>query len=121
MKWLAKSMKEKEGSMVRLLHSLRFRYVLLLLVSLILADGVITEYLIDSGLAWESNPFLRGPLANGSFMLVKTIGCLLVVLLMVNIYRQQPKWAVVASWIFVFVYTGIVYWNLSGVFLTLMI
>ena len=101
------------------LNSVRFRYVLMLLVSLILADGLITEFLINSGLAWESNPVMRGLLPTGYFMLTKTIGAVLATLLLASIYRQQPKMAVVSSWIFVLVYTGIVYWNLGSVLISI--
>jgi hypothetical protein len=100
------------------LNSVRFRYVLLLLASLILADGIITEYVIQSGTAWEGNPFMRGLLPTGYFMLVKIVGALLVILLLSSIYKQQPKMALVATWLFVLVYTGIVYWNLGGILVT---
>jgi hypothetical protein len=100
-----------------MLSSVRFRYALLLLVSLILADGIITEYVTYYGLAWESNPILRGLLPTGHFMLVKIVGSLMVVLLLGSIYRQQPKIATTATWLFVLVYTGIVYWNISGLLL----
>ena len=97
------------------LNSLPFGYVLLLLVSLILSDGVFTEFVINSGMGWESNPFMSGLLSTGHFMLVKITGSLLVALLLVNIYRHQPKMAAVASWLFVLFYTGVVYWNLGSV------
>jgi hypothetical protein len=99
------------------LYSVRYRYVLLLLSALVMADGVITEFIINSGRGWESNPFMSGLLPTGWFLPVKMAGSLLVVLIMASVYRQQPKMAVVASWIFVAVYTGIVYWNICGTLL----
>ena len=97
--------------------SVRFRFVLMLLIGLILADGIITEYVIYSGMAWESNPFLRGFLSTGHLMLVKILGSCLVALFLASIYRQQPKMATIATWLFVLLYTGIVYWNLGGLLL----
>lgn len=99
------------------LNSVGFRWVLLLLVSLVLADGVITEFVVNSGLAWESNPMMRGLLPTGNFMLVKIAGSALVALLLADMYRHHQKLALVASWIFVLVYTCIVYWNISSIFI----
>jgi hypothetical protein len=103
------------------LNSVGFRYVLLLLVALVLADGLITEFVINSGIAWESNPLMRGLLPTGHFMLIKVAGSVLVALILADMYRHHPKLAANTAWLFVLVYTGIVYWNLSGVLLAAII
>jgi hypothetical protein len=104
-----------------LLKSVRFRYVLLLLVGLVLADGLITQFLITSGIAREGNTFLRGLLATGDFMPIKIAGALLSALLLVRINRHQPKMAIVTSWCFIAIYTGIVYWNITVLGLSFML
>ena len=96
------------------LTSVPFRYALLLLVGLIIADGYITEYIIKQGLGREGNPFMLGLLPTGYFMPVKIAGSILVALLLWHIYRKQPGMARVATWLFILVYTGIVYWNVGG-------
>jgi hypothetical protein len=101
------------------LNSIRFKYLLMLLVSQHQADGLITEYLVGSGRAWEGNPFLRKPLENGNLMPLKIIGVLVSSLILASIYRTNSKMAVVAAWFFTIVYTGIVYWNIGGVLLSL--
>jgi len=92
--------------------SIRFRYVLLLLVGLVLADGIITEYLISSEIAWESNLLLRGFIACSNFMSIKIAGALLAAFFLIRINRHQPTMAKVTSWWSIAIYTAIVYWNI---------
>ena len=98
-------------------RSIRFEYLLYLLVGLILADGVVTEYVVGHGLAWESNPFLGGLLLNGLFMPAKILGCLLVIFILMGVHERQPKMAAAVSWCFIVMYTCIVYWNIGGAFI----
>jgi Domain of unknown function (DUF5658) len=99
-------------------NAIRFRYVLVLLVGLVLADGVITEFLVHSGLGKEGNPVLKGFLATGNLMTVKIVGVLLSVLLLASINQNYPRWAAIVSWSFILIYTFILYWNLGGLFLS---
>ncbi len=93
------------------LNTIPFRYILLLLVSLVVADGLITQFLIASGIAREGNPLLLNLLTAGNFMPIKIAGALLSGILLANMYRHQPKMALITSCCFIAVYTGIVYWN----------
>jgi hypothetical protein len=97
-----------------LLDSLRFPFVLMLLASLMLADGLITEYLVNTGISSEGNPFMQGPLAGGYFLPVKIIGAWLSALILASIHRHNPKLAAAVAWIFIVVYTVTVYWNIGG-------
>ncbi len=90
---------------------MRFYYILLLLAGLVVADGLITQFLIGTGIAREGNLLLQDLLNSGNFMPVKIAGALLSVILLVNIYRHYPKMATIASCCFIVIYTGIVYWN----------
>jgi hypothetical protein len=96
-----------------LLDSVRFPFVLMLLAGLMLADGLITEYLVISGLTLEGNPFMQGPLAGGYFMPVKIAGAWLSALILSSIHRHAPKIAAAVAWVFIAVYAGIVYWNIG--------
>ena len=93
--------------------------MLLTLAGLILADGYITQFVVNSGLCRESNPIMQNALSHGYFMPVKMAGSSLVVLLLWSIYKQQPKMAVVASGLSVLIYSGIVYWNIAGALIAL--
>ncbi len=95
------------------LNIVRFRYVLLLLMGLVLADGFITQFLVGSGIAWEGNPLLRGLAATGNLTAVKIIGSLVCALLLVSIRRHQPRMASITAWSFIGIYTLIVYWNIA--------
>ncbi len=93
------------------LNTVRFRYILLLLAGLVVADGVITQFLIGTGIAREGNLLLQELLNAGNFMPVKIAGALLSGILLANIYRHYPKMALITSCCFILIYTGIVYWN----------
>jgi hypothetical protein len=97
---------------------IRFPYVLMLLVSLVVADGIITEYLVNSGIGREGNPLLQNILAGGNLMPVKIAGVLLSVLLLGAANKRSPKWTAVVYWSFIAFYTLILYWNLAGIFLS---
>jgi hypothetical protein len=92
---------------------LRFRYILMLLVGLVLADGFVTEFLVYSGIGHEGNPLLKGFLGSGNLMIVKIIGVGLSVLLLASANTHHPKWTAVVAWSFILIYTLILYWNLS--------
>ena len=96
-----------------LLQSLRFPFVLMLLAGLMLADGLITEYLVNFGITSEGNPFMRGALAGSYFMPVKIIGAWLSALILASIYQHNPKLAAGVAWVFVGIYTVTIYWNIG--------
>lgn len=96
----------------------RMRYLLGALIALVVSDGVITHFLVQRGLAWELNPFLRTLIGDGNFLVVKVFGVLLAALILWDIYKQWPKLARISSLCFVGLYAGIVGWNLSVFFAT---
>ncbi len=96
----------------------RFRYVLLLLVSLVLADGVITEYIVNSGLGTEGNPLLQDIISAGTLMPIKIATAVLSAVLLGLISQRLPKGAALVSWSFIAIYTLILYWNLVTILLS---
>jgi len=96
----------------------RIRHLLVALIALVIADGVITHFLISSGLGREANPFLRDLVGNENFLVVKVVGVLVAVLILWDIYKRWPRAAVISSWCFVGLYAGIITWNLSVFFTT---
>jgi hypothetical protein len=89
------------------------KYLLGVLVSFVVLDGLVTEFLIDGGLAREGNPFLEPLVGDIGFMILKVAGSLLCAFILWDIYRRFPKVAVVATWIAVAGYGAIIIWNTS--------
>src|SRR4030067_512647 len=88
-------------------------YLLCALVGFVILDGILTEYLIDGGLAREGNPFLEPLVGNVGFILLKIVGSLLCAFILWDIYRRFPRVAVVAAWCCTAAYAIIVIWNTS--------
>jgi hypothetical protein len=84
-----------------------------LLAIFIIADGVLTEFLIRRGLAREVNPFLRPLVGDIGFIVLKVVGALLCALILWDVYRRFPRLASIVTWIAVAGYGVIVAWNMS--------
>ena len=89
------------------------KYLLGVLVSFVVLDGLVTEFLINGGLAREGNPFLEPLVGDIGFMILKVVGSLVCAFILWDIYRHFPKVAVAATWIAVAGYGGIIIWNTS--------
>ena len=94
-----------------------FPCLLGVLFALVVADGVITQYLVMNNLGIEGNPFLTTWVTQDKFLYIKILGALFSVFILWDIYKHWSKLAMSASVVFVIVYTCIVYWNI-GVFVT---
>ena len=90
----------------------QIRYLLGVVFALVVADGVISNFLINQGLGRESNPLLKTLVGQDSFPLIKVAGALLSILILWDIYKRWPRLAVISSICIVALYTGIVYWNI---------
>ncbi len=88
------------------------RFILYVLFGLIVADGILSDFLVSHNMGWEWNPLLKSMVAGEHFMLVKVCGAILVITLMWNIYRKRPYMAVISSLCSLVFYTAIIYWNL---------
>jgi len=94
----------------------QMKYIILSLVMLVVSDGLISQFLTRYGLGQEGNPFLRTFVSEGNFLLIKVAGALLGALILWDIYRKQPRVALISGALFVALYTGIVFWNLAVFF-----
>lgn len=92
--------------------------LLITLVSFVVLDGLLTEYLVPSGKVREANPFLEPLVGQTGFMVLKIIGALLCAFILWDVYRRFPRVATIAAWIAVIGYGIIVIWNTSLMFLT---
>jgi len=91
----------------------RMIYPLVVLVFLVVADGGLTNVLVNSGAAREGNPFMVPLVGSGDFLVLKLAGALLCVFILWDIYRQRPKMAVISTSCLLVAYAGIVFWNLA--------
>jgi hypothetical protein len=89
------------------------------LFALVVADGVITEYLVMQGMARELNPFVSILLGQTNFLIIKVLGALLCVLAFWYVYKRRPKITSPVVVGCVAAYTGIVYWNVITYFIFL--
>jgi hypothetical protein len=85
--------------------------LLMVLVGFVILDGVLTEFLIGGGRAWEANTFLAPMIGGVSFMLLKIFGALFCALVLWDVYTRNHKIALVVTWIATIGYGVIVLWN----------
>jgi len=91
----------------------RVEHLLGTLLSLVVADGLISQFLIKSGLGQEGNPFLRVLVTENDFLIIKMCSAILCVLILWNIARRLPRLIFIFSTCFVGLYTAILFWNIA--------
>ena len=94
------------------------RLMLYTLFGLIVADGLITRFLVTNGHALEVNPFLRDWVGQELFLAIKVSGAFLATLLLWIKFNAKPKLIHTATAVFLVFYTSIVFWNLSVFLIT---
>jgi len=87
------------------------------LVLLVIVDGLLTLFLIRSGIGHEGNPFLAGWVGSNAFMIVKVVGALLCAGILWDVFRQFPKLGTVATSCLAGCYGVIVAWNVAVFFI----
>jgi hypothetical protein len=92
--------------------TVRFPYLLFLLVALVLADGLITQSVVDANLGRELNPLLQNLISNGNLIGFKIVSALVCIFILLDIYRRNSNLAVISTMVFIAAYAGIVYWNI---------
>lgn len=83
------------------------------LFAAIVADGIITRFLVHNGFAREGNPLLIYWVVEDKFLSIKILGGLLVALYLWSIYRRHSRLSICFSSIFLTGYIFIISWNLS--------
>ncbi len=94
------------------------KYLLGLLAGFVVADGLLTYFLVGNGFAREGNPLLEPIVGETNFLVLKVVGAILSVLILWDIYRRFPKLALISTSCFVVAYGAIVAWNVSLFFVT---
>ncbi|MFC1964282.1 DUF5658 family protein [Chloroflexota bacterium] len=82
------------------------------LIALVVADGVVSEFLIREGLASEGNPFLQVWIVDDLFLAIKLLGAFLAAILLWNIHKRKPRVAFATTVFCLVSYTVIVGWSL---------
>lgn len=93
------------------------KYLLGLLITFEILDGVLTHFLVTNGLAREGNPFLMPLVGETNFLILKVVGVLLCALILWDVYQRYPRVALTATAGFATFYFVIVLWNASFFFL----
>ena len=93
-------------------RSYKIRILIGSLFAAVVADGIITKFLIENGFAREGNPFLTYWVVDDKFLLFKILGGLLVALYLWNINRRHPRVSICFSSLFLTGYVFIIIWNL---------
>jgi hypothetical protein len=88
------------------------RYLLYALFGVIVADGLITQFLVTGGHGSEANPFLSAWVGHGWFLVIKVGGAFLATLLLWINYNKKPKLVYTITVVFLVFYTVVVFWNL---------
>jgi len=98
----------------RFLHieSRTVRYTLYVLFGIIVADGLLTQFLVTGGYGFEANPFMAPLVGGESFLAIKISAAFLATLLLWIKYNTRPKLVYTIAVVALGLYTTIVYWNL---------
>jgi hypothetical protein len=94
------------------IESRTVRYTFYALFGIIVADGLITQFLVIGGHALEVNPFLRAWVSQGLFLAIKVSGAFLATLLLWIKYNVKPRLVYIITVVGLAFYTAIVFWNL---------
>jgi len=94
------------------IESRTVRYTLYVLFGIIVADGLITQFLVTGGYGLEINPFLTSWVGGESFLGIKISAAFLATLLLWTKYNARPRPVYTITVVALGFYTIIVYWNL---------
>lgn len=94
------------------------RYTLCVLFGIIVADGVISQFLVTGGYGSEGNPFLMSLVGGESFLPMKIAAAFLVTLFLWVKYNASPRLVNTVAVVALGFYTALVYWNLFAFLLT---
>jgi hypothetical protein len=92
--------------------SYQIRILIGALFAAIVADGIITRYLVHNGFALEGNPVVVQWLVEDKLLSVKILGGILAAFYIWSIYRKRPRLSVIFTSIFLVGYLFIICWNL---------
>jgi hypothetical protein len=92
------------------------KYLLAAMTMLMIADGLITQFLVNRGIAVEGNPIMQPLAGDIRFIFVKALGAMLCSLILWDIFKQRAKLALISTSCIAGCYGMIVVWNLYLLF-----
>jgi hypothetical protein len=90
----------------------KLRLMLYTLFALIVADGLLTQFLVKGGYGSETNPFLRTCVGQDMFLAFKVSGAFLVIVYLWFKHSGHPKLVFTVTLAALTFYTVIIFWNL---------
>jgi len=93
-------------------RSYQIRILIGSLFAAIVADGIITRYLVHNGFAREGNPIVIQWLVEDKLLSVKILGGLLAAFYLWSVYRKHPRLSIIFTSVFLAGYLIIICWNL---------
>ena len=88
------------------------RYTLYVLFGIIVADGLLSHFLVTNGYGLEANPLMAPLIGEGSFLTIKISAAFLATLFLWIKYNTRPRLVYRITVVALGLYTTIVYWNL---------
>lgn len=89
------------------------RYLLWLLCSLVVADAIISNFIVRSGVGTEGNPFMQSIVGQTSFVFLKLSAAFFSSLILWKVFKQHRRVGLASITIFVILFTAIIWWNLG--------
>lgn len=82
------------------------------MIALVVADGIISRFLVLRGFANEGNPFLRAWIDQDLFLSIKLAGAALAAIILWRVSTRFPHASFYITLFFVAGYTVLVLWSL---------
>ena len=96
-----------------------FYYLLLTFhVAVVVADGIITRFLIMNRLGVEANPFLQEWVKSDMLLIVKLVGATVAAFILWRIHKRKPMLALIFTYLFIVIYALLILWNLITFYIT---
>lgn len=89
------------------------RYLLCLLCSLVVADAIVSNFIVRNGLGAEGNPFIQSVVGQASFVFLKLSAACFSSIILWKVFKRHQGLGLVSIVLFVVLFTAIIWWNLG--------
>jgi Domain of unknown function (DUF5658) len=93
-------------------NSRLFYFLLTSLVALVVADGIITRFLVINNLGTELNPFLQTWVESDTLLLLKLAGSAIAAFMLWRVSKKYPRLTLIVTISCIVFYMFIIIWNL---------
>ena len=81
------------------------------------ADGLISNFIVRNGLGEEGNPFLQSIVGQSSFIFIKFAGAVIGGVILWRVFRKHHRLGLASIIFYIVVYTTILWLNLATWFI----